>query len=122
MRALLLSACLLATPLATPLVAQENLHHKASAGLAGRYTVQGINPDRSAYDGTLEMTQDGGLYRIVWTISGQTYTGQGRLEGRVLTINWQGDDTPVVYVVMPDGTLHGTWSDGHALERLDPLR
>lgn len=118
MRALLISACLLATPL----VAQENLHHEGAADITGRYTVEGINPNRSAYRGTLELTQDGGLYRIIWTIAGQRYTGQGRLEGRVLTIDWDGDSTPVVYVVMPNGALHGTWSDGYALERLEPQR
>lgn len=122
MRALLLSVCLLTTPHATRLAAQETLHHEGSVGIGGRYAVEGTNPDRSAYSGTMEMTQDGGLFRVIWTISGQQYTGQGRLEGRVLTIDWEGDSNPVVYVVMPDGELHGTWFDGRALERLEPLR
>ncbi|KMW59569.1 hypothetical protein AIOL_004551 [Candidatus Rhodobacter oscarellae] len=28
--------------------------------------------------------------------------------------------SPVVYVWMPDGTLHGTWDGGLALEKLTP--
>ncbi len=38
-------------------------------------------------------------------------------EGRVVTVDW-GAETPVVYVVMPGGALHGTWDGGMALERL----
>ena len=36
---------------------------------------------------------------------------------QVLMINW-GQSTPVVYVVMPGGELHGTWAGGTALEKL----
>ncbi|KMW59575.1 hypothetical protein AIOL_004557 [Candidatus Rhodobacter oscarellae] len=43
----------------------------------------------------------------------------GRVDGRVVTVNW-GSATPVVYVWMPDGTLHGTWDGGLALEKLTP--
>ncbi|KHQ52101.1 LIC10280 family protein [Mameliella alba] len=123
MRALLLSACLLSLPfLPGPLTAQESLHLEAGADITGAYRVAGRNPDGSAYTGTLEMTANGAQYQLAWTIAGQVFRGTGRLEGRILTVDWQGDSNPVVYVLMPNGALHGTWADGHALDRLEPLR
>lgn len=56
---------------------------------------------------------------MTWLVNGDTIRGQGTREGRILTIDW-GDKTPVIYVVMPDRTLHGTWDDGLALEKLTP--
>ena len=47
------------------------------------------------------------------------HRGVGVLDGRVVTVDW-GDATPVIYVVMEDGELHGTWADGTALEKLTP--
>ncbi|WP_305971132.1 MULTISPECIES: hypothetical protein [unclassified Mameliella] len=123
MRALILSACLLALPLVPgPLPAQESLPIEGGSDIAGAYRVAGRNPDGSAYSGTLQLTGNSARYQLTWTIAGQIFRGTGRLEGRVLTVDWQGDSNPVVYVLMPDGSLHGTWADGLALDRLEPLR
>ena len=40
-------------------------------------------------------------------------------DGHLLIVDW-GDETPIIYVVMADGELHGTWADGRALEKLVP--
>lgn len=120
MRALLLAAFLVTSPL--PVLAQETTHRSPAANIVGNYTVEGRNPDGSAYSGTVQLSQQQGQYRVLWSIAGTTYTGMGRLDGRVLTVAWQGDPAPVVYVVMPNGELHGTWSDGYALDRLAPMR
>lgn len=56
---------------------------------------------------------------FAWRIGNETYSGEGLIDGRIVAVNW-GAETPVVYVVMPDGDLHGTWDDGYALERLSP--
>lgn len=87
--------------------------------LVGNYTVAGRNPDGSAYSGTVQIAQTGNAVQITWNVGGQTYGGTGTLDGRVMTVDW-GSDSPVVYVVMPNGELHGTWAKGTALDKLTP--
>jgi len=89
----------------------------ALAEIAGDYFVYGRNPDGSAYDGTLQIADNGdGSYTVNWQV-GSNYSGRGELKGDVFTVDW-GDTDPAVYVVMPDGELHGTWGDGLGLEML----
>jgi hypothetical protein len=45
--------------------------------------------------------------------------GQGTLNGSMLTVDW-GQPDPVIYQVMHDGTLEGTWARGRAKESLTP--
>lgn len=85
--------------------------------LTGRYRAEGRNPDGSTYSGSVELNDAFGKITMTWTVGSQTYQGLGSRDGRVLTVDW-GDTHPVVYVVMPDGSLHGTWANGTALERL----
>lgn len=88
-------------------------------GISGSYRVEGRNPDGSTYSGSLTLVNAGGKVGMIWKVGSQTYEGHGVLDGRVLTVDW-GSDAPVVYVVMPNGMLHGTWANGTALERLIP--
>lgn len=44
----------------------------------------------------------------------QGLNGIYRAEGR----NPDGSTYPIIYLVMADGTLHGTWENGTALEKL----
>lgn len=106
----LFSACLAAPALAQSL--------RKSRNIAGRYRAQGRNPDGSAYSGTVRIEQEGEAVAFAWNV-GSTYTGTGFVEGQVVTVDW-GSDTPVIYVIMDDGELHGTWADGRALEKLTP--
>lgn len=89
----------------------------AQSGLAGTYTAEGRNPDGSGYKGTVQITEANGAVSLFWTVGSQNYSGTGRMVGRILTINWGASD-PVVYVLMPNGALHGTWANGLGLERL----
>ena len=75
----------------------------------GNYRVQGTNPDGSPYRGTLTIERSGPLYLVRWKIGKDTYEGQGTLNGTTLTIDW-GQPDPVIYQVMNDGTLEGTWA------------
>ncbi len=86
--------------------------------LAGTYRVDGRNPDGSSYAGTVVITGADDRLEFLWD-TGTTFRGTGVREGRVVTVDW-GDAYPVVYVVMPDGELHGTWADGYGLDRLSP--
>jgi hypothetical protein len=113
-----LTLAALAASLAAPALAQKK-NESRGASVAGRYRAEGRNPDGSAYAGTVEIAQEGDSVAVAWQVGNDNYSGTGTIDGRVITVDW-GDATPVVYVVMPDGALHGTWADGTALERLLP--
>ena len=106
-----LSSAIAATGLG-PVFAQQT-------NLSGVYRAEGRNPDGSAYTGRAVVGQQGNAVQINWTVGNDSYAGSGILDGQVLVINW-GQATPVIYVAMPNGALHGTWNDGTALERLSP--
>jgi hypothetical protein len=114
MRPLLFAALLSATPV----FAQDT---GQSTDITGAYAVEGRNIDGSAYNGDLTLSTRGNRYLGSWLIAGQAFRGSGDLEGRILTLQWEEGTAPVIYVLMPDGELHGTWADGRALERAMPL-
>jgi hypothetical protein len=87
----------------------------------GSYRVQGTNPNGSSYQGTLSIERSGLLYLLRWRIGQETYQGQGTLYGNILTVDW-GHPDPVVYQVLHDGTLEGTWARGQARETLTPTQ
>ena len=87
--------------------------------LAGQYDVWGRNLDGAAYEGTAEVRDDGEAVTIFWNTTVGVYSGTGARDGNVVLIDW-GSDYLIVYTVMDDGELHGTWADGYALDRLSP--
>ncbi len=88
-------------------------------GIDGSYSAAGMNPDGTKYQGRVEIVQQGDAVEMTWNIGNDTYRGAGRLEGRVLTVDW-GDAHPVIYVALANGQLHGTWGNGTAVEKLTP--
>ena len=98
--------------LAMPVMAQS------TGDISGVYNAEGRNPDGSRYTGKVTVQESvGGAVAFAWIVANQSYAGVGTRDGRVVSVDW-GADHPVVYVIMPDGALHGTWGDGRALERL----
>ena len=90
--------------------------------IAGRYSIEGANPNGSTYGGEVNITVDSGVYDFRWRISnGDTYRGKGRLRGKTLSVDW-GQQYPVIYQVGDDGTLRGKWANGRASENLVPNR
>jgi hypothetical protein len=90
----------------------------------GWYDAQGSNPNGSRYHGSAVIKKVGNQYKITWTINRVKFYGSGPLSGNVLTINWRradgGDGGVVIYKVMKNGSLVGTWSNGNATEVLFP--
>jgi hypothetical protein len=84
---------------------------------SGNYRVEGRNPDGTPYHGTAKAVQTGDMVQVLWSGGKQAYSGQGPREGRVVTIDW-GAGAPVIYVVMENGDMHGTWDNGRALDLL----
>ncbi|MDP5219787.1 hypothetical protein Q5Y75_21405 [Ruegeria sp. 2205SS24-7] len=91
----------------------------ADEAIAGSYSVQGRNVEGQIYQGLATVQQDGSFVNFEWRTGSQVVSGAGSIDGRVVTVDW-GSEHPVVYVVMADGTLHGTWADGLALDKLTP--
>lgn len=87
--------------------------------LAGQYDVWGRNLDGAVYEGTAEVRDDGKSVTIFWDTTAGVYSGTGMREGNTVLIDW-GSDFLIVYTVMSDGEMHGTWGDGYALDRLSP--
>ncbi len=83
----------------------------------GTYAVAGKNPNGTTYEGTVSLSRQGGKFTLIWKVGSSGYRGVGELEGNVLTVDW-GDETPVVYALMEDGSLEGLWSGGRGSERL----
>lgn len=92
----------------------------AEQNLTGSYISNGLNSDGSPYEGTAAIVEKDQQITLTWSIGGQTYQGQGVRKGLVVVIDW-GSVHPIVYVVMPNGNLHGTWDDGRALDKLTKL-
>lgn len=91
------------------------------ADIAGTYSVRGTNPSGSSYKGKCVITSLGdGLYEFEWYV-GNHFVGTGELDGDRISVDWGADD-PVIYRVMADGSLRGTWADGAATETLKPMR
>ncbi len=83
----------------------------------GAYRAEGRYPDGTPYAGRAILSEANGTVRVSWIIDGQSYAGTGVRQGQVVAVDW-GQPEPIVYVVMANGSLHGTWADGLALERL----
>lgn len=89
-----------------------------TGNISGVYQAQGRNPDGSSYTGTVTVQESaGGAVSFAWVVGGRHYSGAGQRSGAVVTVDW-GSSSPVIYVLMSNGALHGTWADGYALERL----
>lgn len=88
-----------------------------TVNINGMYTAEGRNPDGSTYTGSVVMAELNGAVQINWTVGNQQYAGTGVRDGQVVVVNW-GAAHPVIYVIMANGNLHGTWDEGKALERL----
>lgn len=112
-------AMALALALAMAPVAGQPVLAQSETSISGTYRAAGMNPDGTKYSGRVQIAEQGSIVAINWQIASQSYSGRGIRDGRVVTVDW-GADTPVVYVVMANGELHGTWDNGAALERLIP--
>lgn len=80
--------------------------------LAGSYRIgTGLNPDGSAYDGTVKIKASGDTYTLDWTAAGRAYQGLGIARRGVLGASWgvAASGGVVVYEI-DGGTLRGVWA------------
>jgi len=79
--------------------------------VGGKYKAQGINPDKSTYSGTAEITRDGNNCHITWDV-GSEWEGQCMLSGAAFAAWYRSGDTTglLLYWLMPNGVLEGRWT------------
>ena len=89
-----------------------------AGGLAGIYTVNGVDPTGAEYSGTLTIvaTDDPRTFDVQWLVTGARQEGVGQLRGQRFTVTWdevanatgQGFAT-TEYLIAADGSMTGTW-------------
>jgi hypothetical protein len=92
--------------------------HAFEGVVTGTYDVHGVNPNGTAYSGTVVIKPVAEKYTFNWLISsGQPFNGTGTREADTITVDW-GQKFPVIYVVGSDGVLRGKWDNGRGSETL----
>ncbi len=104
MAAALLAALALAVPAAAEAAG-------SSYELGGAYNLEGSNPDGTAYNGRVDLTQAGAGYRVVWDIAGRKFYGAGMLQGGTLSVGFTNSGQPGVVLMQrqSDGSWRGAW-------------
>ncbi|MHC1745281.1 MAG: tetratricopeptide repeat protein [Syntrophobacteraceae bacterium] len=91
----------------------------------GDYSVAGVNPGGSPYEGTASIKRSGDRYNVNWQIGSDAFTGTGTLVGDTLTVNWKdggGGAGLVIYTMTTEGVLKGVWAGGKGSETLTPAQ
>ena len=86
----------------------------SAQSIAGRYQVEGTNPNGSAYSGTAEIVQtSAATCRITWHV-GSEWRGICMLSGDVFAAAYTSGDSSglLIYRRQPDGRLAGEWTLG----------
>ncbi len=78
----------------------------------GVYKCKGTNPDKSVYEGFVEIVKRNDVYMVRWTmLDGSQVIGVGILHDKMLSVSYYGGQASlVVYTKKPDGNLKGEWT------------
>lgn len=83
----------------------------AAAQVAGRYDVEGQNPDKTTYVGSVTVEKSDETYRVVWTIDGVRYIGTGIGNDDAMAISYRsGNNTGVAFVARDGGNYVLVWT------------
>jgi hypothetical protein len=99
----------------------------AAQSIAGRYQVNGTNPNGSSYSGTADIVQtSASTCRIAWHV-GSEWRGICMLSGDVFAASYRSGNSSglLIYRREGDGRLSGVWTVGagaSGTETLTPLR
>lgn len=83
------------------------------SGIAGTYTVNGVESTGEEYSGTAVIVATDGGYDIEWIVTGVIQRGDATLDGTTLTATWEATSSAepatgrTVYSLEPDGRLVG---------------
>ncbi len=87
----------------------------------GRYRLEGLSADGTAYTGTVSIARKGEAFEFVWHAGVESHRGKGKRQGNLLQVT-RADGLPAIYALDTDGTLRGLLGKGHSEETLTPLR
>ena len=85
--------------------------------LVGRYKVEGVNPDKSKYEGEAEIELDKGkLLKVTIKVGKRTDVGMGHIDGDKFVIEYEGvvktdRHGKAEYEIQKNGVLAGFWKD-----------
>jgi hypothetical protein len=88
----------------------------AESTLVGTYECLGTNPDKTTYEGIVEIVKNRDTYLVRWTMQDNSQVlGVGIFTGGMLSVSYFGG-TPslVVYSIGENGRLEGKWTAGGA--------
>jgi hypothetical protein len=88
----------------------------AETNLIGTYSCEGTNPDKTTYEGLVEIVKNRDTYLVRWTMQDDSQVlGVGIFTGGMLSVSYFGG-TPslVVYSLGENGQLNGKWTAGGA--------
>jgi hypothetical protein len=91
----------------------SNSSAPVSADIAGKYNVEGTNPNGATYKGTVEVIPHGDVYQFRWN-AGNQYDGVGVRNGSVVAVAFANGENGkgcgvVDYTIGGDGSLNGKW-------------
>jgi hypothetical protein len=87
----------------------------------GRYRLEGMKPDGTAYNGTVSIARTGDAFELVWHAGTESHRGKGKRQGNLLQVT-RADGLPAIYALDTDGTLRGLLGKGRGEEVLTPVR
>ena len=106
---------------------------EVEGGLAGVYTVNGVDPTGAEYSGTVVIrgTDRADVFDVEWIVTGAIQRGRGVRDGERLSVTWSEVTNatdrgtgPIVYRIEAGGELDGSWRvegfDEPGRERLFP--
>lgn len=96
----------LRTTLTGAAIALAMMATSALAQVAGRYNIDGRNPDGSGYSGTAEVQPTGDTFRVTWTIGGQRYVGTGIGTDDALAITYRSGNNTGVALLFREGSQY----------------
>lgn len=84
----------------------------------GRWLINGVDARGVEYSGSLVIAVEDGGYSLQWIVTGSIRSGTGRRDEGTLSAEWMADESigpagrgRAVYVLQPEGTLHGTLTE-----------
>lgn len=78
--------------------------------LTGNYTLQGQNPNGTAYKGTLEVQETNAVFLLTWQIGSSVHRGTGLLTDNILSVVWStGNESGLATYRVAGNTLSGSW-------------
>lgn len=80
--------------------------------ISGTHNVEGTNPDKSPYGGTVDITADNQVHRYDWTTGETTSSGVGIMRGSSVAASFGGDNCYVAsyFQNSTDMSLSGLWA------------